>query len=163
MPSLLSNFDKTKTVKGAYARIDFTPAGGVLTKLSCKIIDADGKLTTVMLKEPGADGILRNVDDVPVEATEKLTAVDVEEIDSILTIMGGITGHLKGTATAYIRDPRDADGVVKYKTNTFACSVKRADGAIRMGGADFSKTSLDFENLSGAKITFTTAAVAPDA
>lgn len=163
MPTFTPSFDKTKTVKGAFGRIDFTPAGGALIALSCKIFDADGKLTTLMLKQPDAAGVLRPVDDVPLEAEESLVAIDVEEIDEVFAILGGLTGHKKGTATFYLRDPRDAAGVVRYKTNSFACSVKRVDGAMKLGGVDFSKSSLMFLNLSGAIITWTSAAVAPDA
>ena len=163
MPTFTPSFDKTKTLKGAWGRIDFTPTGGALTKISCKMFDPDGKLSTVLLKQPDAAGILRDVDDVPLEASETVTAVDLEEIDVMLALLGGLTGHLKGTATLYLRDPRDAAGKVAYKTNTFACSVKRPDGALRIGGADFSKTSIIFTNLSGAMITWSRAADAPDA
>ena len=45
MPTLAPSFDKTKTLKGAWGRIDFTPAGGAVNVLSCKLFDADGKLS----------------------------------------------------------------------------------------------------------------------
>ncbi len=169
--TLTNSFDKTKAVNARFARLDFTPAaGGGVVKISCKMIDPDSKLTTSVLKQPGADDIIREVDEVAVESEETLTLVDIEEIDTVITALGGLNGLVKGTALAYVRDPRDvtgASGKVRYCISgtggaAFACSLRRPDGAVRMGGNDWAKTSLLVRNLSGAKLSFTAAAPAPD-
>ena len=163
MPTLISSFDKTKTLKGAWGRVDFTPQGAGLVQLSCKLFEPGSKLTTAALSQPDAGGMMHAVDDVPVEAEETMTAVDIEEIDAMLNLLVGLGGHLHGVATLYLRDPRDAAGTVRLQTNTFDCTVRRPDGPIRIGGADFSKTSLVFTSLSGAPITWLPDADAPDA
>ena len=163
MPSLTKTFDKTKTVAARWARVDFTPTGGSVVKLSGKLLDVDAKITTAVLKQPGTDDLNHAVDEVAVEMDESVTLVDIEEIDAILSLLGGFNGFAKGAAVVYVKDPRDAAGKVKYTIPSFACSVKRPDSAIRMGGQDFSKSSLVFTNLSGAKLVPTIAGDAPDA
>lgn len=168
--TLTPSFDKTKAVKAAWGRFDFTPAGGALVKISCKMIDPDFKEETSILKQPGADDLLHDVDEVPVSIEETITLVDIEEIDAVIALLGGLGGLVKGTGIGYVRDPRDvtgAAGKVRYSISgaagaAFACSIRRPDGAVRMGGADWSKTSLLIRNLSGAKLVWTPAAAAPD-
>lgn len=168
MPSLTKSFDKTKTAAIRWGRLDFTPAGGALVKISGKIFEPDSKVQTVMLKQPGADDALHPVDEVLLEVEESIVVADIEEIDTVLSVLGGLNGLVKGTAKIYLRDPRDAADKTKYLLSgaagaAFDCSVKRPDGAIRMGGTDFSKTSLVVTNLSGARLVATVAAAAPDA
>ncbi len=168
--TLTPSFDKTKTVNARWARLDFTPAGGSVVKISCKMLDPDSKLTTSVLKQIGADDLLHDAEEVAVEVEETLTLVDIEEIDVVLAALGGLNGLVKGTALGYVRDPRDvlgAAGKVRYSISgaagaAFACSLRRPDGAVRMGGTDWSKTSLMIRNLSGAKLVWTPAAAAPD-
>lgn len=156
------SFDKTKAVNARWARFDITPTGGSVTKVSCKMFDLDAKLVTSILKQPGSDDLLRAVDEVATEADETFLLVDVEEIETVWTLLGGANGLVKGTAIGYVRDPRDETGKVKHKYSSFACSVKRPDGAIRIGGADWSKTSLLITNLSGSPIVPLIAQNAPD-
>lgn len=169
MPTFAKTFDKTKTAAVRWGRADITPTGaGSATKVSGKLFDPEAKLQTVMLKQPGSDDANRAVDEVLLDVDESITLVDVEEIDTIFTLLGGLNGFVKGTALVYLRDPRDAAGKVKYAISgaagaAFACSVKRPDGAIRMGGTDFSKTSLVITNLSGAPLVVTLAGDMPDA
>lgn len=158
---LTKSFDKTKTVAARWARIDFTPAGGSAVKISGKLLDVDAKIATTMLKQPAGDDLNHAVDEVATEIDESVTLVDIEEIDVILGLLGGFTGFVKGAAVVYVRDPRDAAGKVKYLIPSFACSCKKPDGAIRMGGQDFSKSSLVFTNLSGAKLVPTIAGDEP--
>ncbi len=168
--TLTPSFDKTKTVNARWARFDFTAAGGALVAISCKMIDFDSKLETAVLKQPGADDLIHDADEVEVGVEETITLVDIEEIDLVLTALGGLNGLKKGVGKAYVRDPRDAKGAagkVRYLVSAtgsadFACSLRRPDGAVRMGGADFSKTSLTVRNLSGAKLLWTANAAAPD-
>ena len=169
--TLTPSFDKTKTVNARWARIDFTPTGGSVIKISCKLLDPDSKLTTAILKQPSAvDDIISEVDEVEVEREETITLVDIEEIDVVIAALGGLNGLAKGTALGYVRDPRDvhgAAGKVRYAISgpssaAFACSLRRPDGAVRMGGNDWSKTSLLLRNLCGAKLVWTSAATAPD-
>lgn len=162
MPTLNKTFDKTKAVAARWGRIDFTPTGGAVVKLSGKLLDIDAKLATSVLKQPGADDLNHAVEEVAVEIDESITLVDIEEIDAMLALLGGFNGLVKGSAVVYVRDPRDAAGKVKYLIPAFYCSVKRPDGAIRLGGTDWSKTSLVFTNLSGTKLTPTIAGDAPD-
>lgn len=164
---LNSTFDKTKTAAATWARLDFTPAGGSVKKISCKIADFDGKLTTLMLKQPGADAIVRDVDELPMEASESITLTDIEEMDEVLAVLGSLTGFLKGTAILYIRDPRDDTATVRYALTAaagaaFDCSLKRVDGSTKFGGGDFAKNSLICVNLSGEALVWGAAADAPD-
>lgn len=168
--TLTGSFDKTKAVHARWARLDFTPTGGSVVKISCKLLDPDSKLTTSVLKQPGSDDIIRDVEEVALEAEETITLVDIEEIDVVIAALGGLNGLAKGTALGYVRDPRDvtgASGKVRFVISgasgaAFACSLRRPDGAVRMGGADWSKTSLMIRNLSGAKLVWTSAGAAPD-
>lgn len=169
--SLTHTFDKNKTVNARWARIDFTPTSGSVVKLSCKLLDPESKLTTAILKQPSAiDDVITEVDEVEVEREETLTLVDIEEIDTVIAALGGMNGLVKGTALGYVRDPRDARGAsgkVRYaisgpSSSAFACSLRRPDGAVRMGGNDWSKTSLLLRNLSGSKLVWTATAAAPD-
>ena len=164
---LTPTFDPTKAIHSRRQRFDFTPANGSLVKISCKMIDLESKLTTSVLKQPGLDDILRDVAEVAVENEETITLVDVEEIDTIMTALGGVNGLVQGTGILYVKDPRDATGQVKFTLSAaagaaFACSIRRPDGAVRIGGVDWSKTSLLIRNLSGAKLVKTNAATAPD-
>lgn len=168
MPTLTPTFDPTKGINSRRQRFDFTPSGGALVKISCKMIDPEQKLTTSVLKQPGSDDINRDVAEVAIDAEETITLVDVEEIETIITQLGGLNGLIQGTGTLYVKDPRDAAGKVKAIISgaagaAFACSIKRPDGAIRIGGQDWSKTSLLIRNLSGAKLVWTAAGDAPDA
>lgn len=168
MPTLAKTFDKTKTAAIRWGRLDFTPTGGAVTKISCKLFDVESKISTVMLKQPGSDDLNHAVDEIAIEQDESITLVDIEEIDAILALLGGLNGFVKGAAKLYLRDPRDAAGKVKYVITgaaaaAFYCSIKRPDGAIRMGGSDFSKTSLVLTNLSGERLVPAVAGDMPDA
>jgi hypothetical protein len=166
--ALVSSFDKTKTAAGSWARLDFTPTGGSLVKISCKVADIGGKLSTLMLKQPGPDAIARAVDEVPLEADEDITLTDIEEIDAVLAVLGAsLTGFKKGTAKLYIRDPRDDITKVRFMLTkaagaAFECSLKRVDGSTKFGGGDFAKNSLVCTNLSGAALVWGATADAPD-
>lgn len=166
--ALTATFDPTKTVNSRRQRVDFTPTGGTVVKISCKALDVESKLTTSILKQPGTDDLIRDVAEVAIEAEETLTIVDIEEIDAVLDALTGLNGLVQGTAKAYVKDPRDASAaVVRYSITgaagaAFACSLRRPDGAVKFGGTDFSKTSLILRNLSGAKLMFNKAAAAPD-
>jgi hypothetical protein len=169
MPSLTHTFDKTKTVAATWARLDITPAGGSLTKISCKVVRIKGDLQTLLLKQPDSANVIRAVDEVPIEADEAIMLTDIEEIDSVLSVLGSkLTGFIKGTAKLYIRDPRDATGVVRYMLTkaagaAFECSLKRVDGEVQFGGGDWAKNSLICQNLSGEALLWDDAATAPDA
>lgn len=169
MASISHTFDKTKTVAGTWGRLDITPAGGALTKISCKMFKFDGKLQTIVLKEPDTASVLRAVDEVPIEAEESLLLTDIEEVDVVLALLGAsATGFIKGTAKGYIRDPRDAAAAVRFALTgaagaAFACSVKRVDGTMDLASGAFAKNSLIVNNLSGAALVWGAAAVAPDA
>lgn len=156
-------FDPTKTINARWARWDITPAGaGSATKISCKMFDIDAKVVTELLKQPGTDDLLRAVDEVAVEADESFLLVDVEEIETIWALLGAQNGFIKGTAVGYARKPGDLSTKVGLKWPSFACSVKRPDGTIRIGGREWSKSSLLITNLSGAPIVPTYDQDAPD-
>lgn len=162
MPNVLTKFfDKTKTVNARWSRVDFTPAGGSVVKISCKLLDPDSKLTTQILKQPGTDDLNRDVDEVATEAEDTIGLVDIEEIDTVLATLGGLNGLVKGAAVVYVKDPRDAAGKVKYSVAITSCSLRRNDGAMRIGG-DWSKTTLLLRSLTGDKLTWTVAPNAPD-
>ncbi len=156
-------FDKTKAINARWARFDITPAGaGAATKVSCRMIDIDAKVMTSVLKQPGTDDLLRAVDEVATEAEETFLLVDVEEIELIWTLLGGVNGFVKGTAIGYAQAPGTASTKVRHTYPEFACTVRRPDGAIRIGGADWSKTSLLITNISGSPIVPTIDQDAPD-
>lgn len=168
MPTFAKTFDKTKTAAIRWGRLDFTPTGGAVVKISCKLFDLESKLQTVMLKQPGSDDVNHAVDEIALEQDESVTLVDIEELDTVLAQLGGLNGLVKGTALIYVRDPRDAAGKVKYTLSkaagaAFDCSIKRPDGAVRLGGTEFSKSSLVVTNLSGEKLVATVAGNMPDA
>ena len=168
MPSLTASFDPTKAVNSRRQRLDFTPTGGSVVKISAKMIDVDRKLSTAVLKQPGNDDINHDVAEVAVDSEETIVLVDVEELDVIIAALGGLNGLVAGAALAYVKAPRDATGVTRATISgaagaAFACSIKRPDGPIRIGGADWSKTSLIVRNLSGAKLVWTVAGASPDA
>jgi|GEM_PF-5792057 len=116
MPTTLtSNFDKTKTVAARWARVDFTPTGGSVVKISCKLIDPESKLQTTILKNPGLDHLNHAVEEVATEMDESVTLVDIEEIDTVISLLGGLNGLVKGACDVWVRDPRDATSKAKYK------------------------------------------------
>jgi hypothetical protein len=165
---LSSTFDPTKGIVSKRQRADFTPSGGSVVKISCRMIDVEGKLTTQAFKAPSSsDDINRDVAELAIEAEDLITLVDVQEIDTVLATLGGLNDLKMGTVLVYIADPRDATGEVRAIISgaagaAFACSLKRADAAIRIGGNEFSKTSLILRNLSGAKLVWSAAGDAPD-
>jgi hypothetical protein len=169
---LTSTFDATKTVASRRQRVDFTPVGGgSVVKISCRLMDIDPKLTTQTFKHPSAtDDTNRDVAEIEIEAEDTITAVDVQEIDTIADALGGLNGLVLGTAMIYITDPRDATGKVraivaggtKAAPVAFSCSLRKPDGAIRIGGTEFAKSSLLIRNLSGAKLVWAPGAAAPD-
>lgn len=162
---LTKSFDPTKTVNARWSRADFTPAGGAVVKISGKLFDPDSTLETAILEQPGADDLNREVAEVAIGAKDTVTLTDIEEIDIVIATLGGLNGLVLGAVDFYVKDPRDAVGAagkVKYKVSFTSCSVRRPDGPVRMGGKDYSKTSLLFRNLSGVKPVWTVAAAAPD-
>lgn len=169
MPLTLDkSFDPTKTITSRYQRTDFIPSGGSVVKISSKMIDVDSRLITALLKQPAGGDINRDVAEVAIEAEETVLLVDVEEIEAIWTALGGINGLVLGTAKHYVKDPRDASAAVCKLSITgaaaaaYSCSIKRPDGAVRIGGQDFSKTSLLVRNLSGAALVVNLDPASPD-
>lgn len=160
-------FAPAKTISSQRQRFDFTPNGGSVVQISCKMIDVEKKMATTVLQQPGADDVNRDVAEVIVSSESTITLVDIEEIEVVTDLLGGVNGLVFGTGIAYVKDPRDTTGTVKAsitnQTGTaFDCSVRRPDAAIRIGGKDFSKTSLLIRNLSGADLKWNKAATAPD-
>ena len=170
--TLTTTFDPTLAVNSRRQRCDFTPAGGAVVKISCSKIQPDPKLSTSVLKQPAADNVNREVDEVPTDAEETITLVDVSELDKVFAALGGMNGLVKGTALLYVADPRDAagkvrviigvDGAAPNTPTAFACSIKKPDGAVDIGGTDWSKVSLTVRNLSGKKLQWFPAQSAPD-
>src|SRR5262245_59369402 len=101
---LTPSFDKAKTINSRRQRFDFTPTGGSVVKISCKMMDVDQKLTTQTLKQPGSDDINREVEEVAIDAEDTITLVDIEEIDTIITQLSGLNALVKGTGKGYIKD-----------------------------------------------------------
>lgn len=173
MTKLTSTFDQAKTVVSKRQRIDVTPAGGgAAVKISCRLLDIDPKLTSQAFKYPSAtDDTNRDFAEIEIDAEETITAVDIGEIDLVADALGGLNGLVYGTALIYITDPRDAAGKVraviaggtKAAPVPFNCSLRKPDGAIRIGGTEHAKASLLIRNLSGAKLVWAPAAAAPDA
>lgn len=155
MPTLPTTaFDKTKASFIRKSYIVFTPTGGSPVTLIGKVSEIEGKLTTVELKAPDTQGILRTVRSAATVAEESITITDMEDVDNILSLLGSLTQMVTGTAQAFFIDPSDASGHVRYLTDSFACSVMR-DGNLKTG-AEFTKNpTLKFVSEKGGPITLT--------
>lgn len=148
-------FDATKTVFARKSFAVFTPTGGSATTVVGKIIDADGKTTIVDRKIPDAAGINRADIHFASEAEESVTFVDIEEIDVVLAIMGGLTGMVRGSVQVFVVDPRDAANKVRYFSDAFPCALMR-DGAVKMGDGNPAKNpALKFMSEKVGAITWT--------
>ena len=170
-PILTPSFASNTTLISARKRLDFTAdtTGATAVKIACVEINPETKITDVQLKVPSADDVLRPIAHVTTEKADTITLIDVTDFDTTVALLGGCNNLVIGTAIAYIKDPRDAAGTVKYSitaqdgTSPFVCSITRASGAVKINGKDFTKTSLVITNLSGADLKWNKAAVAPDA
>jgi len=149
------SFDPTKTAYIGKSKAVFTPTGGAAVNIIGKLVDCDFKTDIVERKVPDANGVLRADRIVGKDAQEHFIFADLEEVDQVLTIMGGLTGVKKGTVQLFAKDPDDAVNTVKYLTDVFACTVI-VKGPTKLGGGDFSKMSLVFMSTKGSAVTITT-------
>jgi len=163
--SLISTFDPTKKVLGRWAHFVYTPAGVAPTPVNLRgrLCNMTADLKTLLSKSPDdAEGVLRADDEFPLEADESFTLADIEEFETVVAALGGLTKMAKGgTGILYIRQPGDATGKIRLASSSFKCSMKKPTGAVKLAGEDFAKTSVEIVNLSGAEITFTSAATLP--
>ena len=165
MASILTNtFDPTKKVLGRWAHLVYTPAGvsPTLVHIRARLCNLTADLKTVLSKSPDSIGVLRADGEQPLEADESFTLADIEEFETVVTALGGLTSmKTGGTAVLYLRQPDDASGKMRIATGSFKCSLKKPKGDVKLAGDDFAKTSIEVVNLSGAELTFSYAATDP--
>lgn len=166
---LVSSFDETKGAAVRRQRWDFTPSGGSVVKISCRMSDVENKIASEVFSYPGAtDDIVRDIGEVQTKSEETITLVDVLEIDTVFTLLGGLNGLVQGTALGYIKSPRDATDKVRTISGAagaaFAATIRRPDGPVRLGAnpIDYAKVSLVLRNVSGAKLVWTASVDMPD-
>lgn len=131
-------------------------AVGATANLVGKVVDLDGKTTVIDRKIPDAAGILRADIHFATEGEESVTLTDIEEIDSVLAFLGGLTGLVHGTVQFFLIDPRDAAGYVRFLSDNLACAVQR-DGTIKGDNAVSKNPTLKFLNEKSSPITWSPA------
>lgn len=149
-------FDATKIARLVKAFAVFTPTGGAAVTIVGKVVDLDGKTTVIDRKIPDSAGINRADSHFATEAEESVTLTDIEEIDTILTLIGGLTGLPRGSVQFFLIDPRDAANTVRYLSDAFACAVQR-DGTIKGDNAVSKNPTLKFLSEKSGAITWTPA------
>ena len=156
MPLVLpaTTYDKTKALKARKLIVIFTPTGGAAVNFIGKLADLKGETTVIDSKFPGSDGINRAVDHMATEGVESIVIKDLEDVETVLTAVGGLTGLKFGTAEAFFIDPHDAALKVRYATDVFPCCMQRA-GNIEVGGGWSKNPTLEFLSEKAGPITFT--------
>ncbi|MDX2187799.1 MAG: hypothetical protein SFV32_12760 [Opitutaceae bacterium] len=152
------NFDQAKTVFGNAVRFVFTPdAGGSPLLFIAKVANFQYKTSTTMRNVPGADGISRPDRENIKEASESFDLEEIEELDDVISKLGGFTPRpKKGTGVIWITDQDDPTGTsVRLKSDAFKCSIRVKDGSTKFGGGEYSKTSIHVQSLKNDQITFT--------
>jgi hypothetical protein len=131
MPTTAFDITKAANIRKCFAV--FTPTGGIAVTIVGKIAKLHGETTVLERKIPDASGINRPDFHAPLEGDESVEFSDIEEVDTILTLIGGLTGLPRGSVQIFLRDPRDAVNTVRYLSDAFACAVQRG-GDIQGGG-----------------------------
>jgi hypothetical protein len=148
-------FDATKTVFARKSFAVFTPTGGAAVTIVGKIIEPDGKTTIVDRKIPDAAGINRADIHFASEAEESVSFTDIEEIDSVLALLGGLTGLVRGSVQIFVVDPRDLANKVRFLSDAFPCALTR-EGALKFGDGNVAKNpTLKFLSEKSGAITWT--------
>jgi hypothetical protein len=153
-----ASFSAAQTIFGAKVIVDFTPTGGAVTHIACKLVDLANKSATVERHVPGTDMVSRPDRQATKEASETFELVDIEEIDAVLTFMTSFSAkNQTGVATIWVIDQNDNTATsVRLKSEVgFKASLKVKDGTTKFGGGDFSKVSLTLLSLADHGIVFT--------
>jgi hypothetical protein len=145
-----TTFDPTKIVYGAKTYAVFTPTGGSAVNFVGKLMEPDFKTETVNRSVPDASGALRPDATRAKSAEETFTLTDLEEIDTVLAFMGGLTGIKIGTVQLFIVDPASAVNTIRLSSDVFNCTAMVKSGTMKIGGGDFSKISLSFVSNKGS-------------
>lgn len=147
-------FDKTKAafIRKSYAV--FTPTGLSAITIVGKVSDIMGDLTVVDLKQPDAKGVNRPVRHAPSEAVESVVIKDLEDIDTVLSTLGGLTEMKVGKVQFFWVDPSDAAGKVRLMSDEFDCACVRG-GTITTGGEWLKNPELKFLSEKLGPITIT--------
>jgi hypothetical protein len=132
-------------------------AAGAVVNFVGKVFEADGKTTVIDRKIPDANGINRADIHFATEADENYLMTDIEEIDTILAFLSGLTGQVRGTVQFFLRDPRDAAGYVRLLSEAFASSVIR-DGSIKGDNTVSKNPTLKFTSEKSGAVSWTPAA-----
>lgn len=147
-------FDKTKAAFIRKSYVVFTPAGGAPVTIVGKVSDIIADLKVVPLKQPDLKGVLRTVRNEPSEGEEAIVVKDLEDIDTVISLLGSLTEMKTGVAQAFYVQPSDAAGKVRYLTDAFPCSCMRS-GTITTGAEWLKNPELKFLSEKLGAITFT--------
>jgi len=152
----VASFGPSKTVFASKCIAVFTSKNGVVTNIISKVGQIATKQSTVECLFPGTDNIMRPQRSCMKDAEERFELVDMENVDDVLTFMGGFTGsHRLCSCVLWICEQDDPTGTsVRYRTNAFLCSVTVKGGTTKYGGGDFAKISLDILSLEPTRIVF---------
>ncbi len=130
-------------------------SGGVPVNIIGKLGRKKGQTTVVASSFPDAEGINRDIDHLATEGKESVVFRDMEDYDTVIALMGGLTGLLTGgTVQIFICQPGDAVGKVRYLSDAFPCCVQR-DGDIDVGDGYSKNPTLEFISEKLGKITWT--------
>jgi hypothetical protein len=153
-----NDFQLSTTVGGA--ALNFTADGtgfvGKITSLIGKVANYDQTIETVKREVPGADNLLRADRIVAIRQSESFK-FELEEVNRLSDLFGGLSGIKQGTVQLWIVDPDDAASKVAIKTNAFACTAT-LQGGINFTANEFSKATIMFD--AREKITFSIDATA---
>lgn len=136
------------------------PTGPTTTNIKVKVVDYDGENELLRVSFPDADGVKRTRKIRRVGSKEMLK-IETREWKKIVTLFAGkLTAAVEFTsAQLWVRDQDDASGKVALKTDAFACSAYRENGANRFaaeGGDDAGTTvTLVIESIKDGDITIT--------
>ncbi|MDE2105149.1 MAG: hypothetical protein KGL39_48425 [Patescibacteria group bacterium] len=149
-------FDITKAAKIYKVFAVYTPTGGSPVTFVGKMSNIHAATTIFAREIPDANGVLRADSHFAQSAEEYVDLTDIEEIDALLSALGGLTGLSRGTVQMFFCDARDAVNTVRYLTDAWACAVLR-DGDIKTGDTNsVSKNpTLRFLSEKSGPITFT--------
>lgn len=118
----------------------------------CDLVDYDGTIEASELKFPGPDGVLRTIRRDQSESGESLT-LKCYDLEKVITLLGGLNGFATGKAEIWIRDPKTADGKIRFYVKPFPCSVQR-DGQVKFGEKTYSSANLKFTSTSDKALEF---------
>jgi len=127
-------------------------AAGVPVNIIGKLAEIKADTTVVDSKFTDSEGIARAVDHLAIEGVESITLKDMEDFDTVLDLLGGLSGLKKGSAQAFFVDPNDQPNKCRLVTDVFPCAAQRGGNVSTEGFAK--NPTLEFLSEKLGKITF---------